>query len=187
MKQILFNTAFSNILTEALNTYDVSDVCICPGSRNTPFTVSFTKNKSFKCTSVIDERTAGFFSLGIAKSKRKPSVILTTSGTAAANLLPSVIEADLSKTPMIIITANRPKSIINTGENQTIKQDKLYNDFVRDSIHIDLSDNESVESITTQLNNAISKSIGRIGKKPPGPIHLNISSSYVFLSLYRHT
>jgi len=109
MKQTLSNTGFSNILTEALNTYNVNDICICPGSRNTPLTVSFTKNKSFKCTSVIDERTAGFFTLGIAKSKQKPCVILTTSGTAAANLLPSVIEADLSKTPMIIITADRPK------------------------------------------------------------------------------
>jgi len=175
MKQILSNTGLSNLISELLIEYNINDICICPGSRNTPLTISFIKNKHFNCTSTIDERAAGFFTLGIAKSKHKPSVVLTTSGTAAANLLPSIIEADLSKTPIIVITADRPKSLLNSGENQTIKQNQLYKDFIRGSIHIDLSDNESIESIVNQLNNLIAKSIGTIGKKPPGPIHLNIS------------
>ena len=113
MKQILSNTGLSNIISELLIEYNINDICICPGSRNTPLTISFTKNKHFNCTSTIDERAAGFFTLGIAKSKHKPSVVLTTSGTAAANLPSSIIEADLSNTPIIVITADRPKSLLN--------------------------------------------------------------------------
>jgi len=175
MKQELSNTALSNIISDILIHYKIEHICICPGSRNTPLTLSFTKNKKFKCTSYIDERSAGFFILGIAKSLNQPSVVLTTSGTSVANLLPSIIEADLSRTPMIAITADRPKSLLNTGENQTIKQNNIFKNFIRDSIHIDLSDNNSIENIYAQLDSAINKSIGTIGKNSPGPVHINIS------------
>ena len=175
MKQKLSNTALSNIISDILIHYKIGHICICPGSRNTPLTLSFTKNKKFKCTSYIDERSAGFFTLGIAKSLNQPSVVLTTSGTSVANLLPSIIEADLSRTPMIAITADRPKSLLNTGENQTIKQNNIFKNFIRDSIHIDLSDNNSIENIYAQLDSAINKSIGTIGKNSPGPVHINIS------------
>ena len=175
MKQKLSNTALSNIISDILIHYKIEHICICPGSRNTPLTLSFTKNKKFKCTSYIDERSAGFFTLGIAKSLNQPSVVLTTSGTSVANLLPSIIEADLSRTPMIAITADRPKSLLNTGENQTIKQNNIFKNFIRDSIHIDLSDNNSIENIYAQLDSAINKSIGSIGKNSPGPVHINIS------------
>ena len=175
MKQELSNTALSNIISDILIHYKIGHICICPGSRNTPLTLSFTKNKKFKCTSYIDERSAGFFILGIAKSLNQPSVVLTTSGTSVANLLPSIIEADLSRTPMIAITADRPKSLLNTGENQTIKQNNIFKNFIRDSIHIDLSDNNSIENIYAQLDSAINKSIGTIGKNSPGPVHINIS------------
>jgi len=175
MKQELSNTALSNIISDILIHYKIEHICVCPGSRNTPLTLSFTKNKKFKCTSYIDERSAGFFTLGIAKSLNQPSVVLTTSGTAVANLLPSIIEADLSRVPMIAITADRPKSLLNTGANQTIKQNNIFKNFIRDSIHIDLSENNSIENIYTQLDSAINKSIGTIGKNSPGPVHINIS------------
>ena len=175
MKQRLSNISLSNIITDILKNYNISDVCICPGSRNTPLVLSFTNKKDFKCTSYIDERAAGFFTLGISKASSKPSVILTTSGTAVANLLPSIIEADLSKTPMIAITADRPKSLLNTGENQTIKQDNIFKNFVRGSVHIDLSEDTSIDNIYRQIDSTIRKAVGTIGKNPPGPIHLNIS------------
>ena len=175
MKQKLSNISLSNIIADILRNYNINDICICPGSRNTPLVLSFTNKKDFNCTSYIDERAAGFFTLGIAKASSKPSVILTTSGTAAGNLLPSIIEADLSKTPMIAITADRPKSLLNTGENQTIKQNNIFRDFVRSSAHIDLSEDSSIENIYRHIDSLIRKSIGTIGKNTPGPVHLNIS------------
>ena len=78
MKQDLSNITLSKIIADILCLYDINDICICPGSRNTPLILSFTKNKEFNCTSFIDERAAGFFTLGISKSSLKPSVILTT-------------------------------------------------------------------------------------------------------------
>ena len=175
MKQKLSNISLSNIITDILIQYNVKDVSICPGSRSTPLMLSFTKKKDFTCTSYIDERAAGFFTLGVAKASSKPSVILTTSGTAVGNLLPSVIEADLSKTPMVVITADRPKSLLNTGENQTIQQNNIFKNFVRGTAHIDLSDEGSIENLYMQIDTLVRKSIGTIGKNPPGPIHLNIS------------
>jgi len=175
MNEKISNITLSNLIVEILDRHQIYNICICPGSRNTPLKLVLLNHTSFKCTSHIDERGAGFFSLGISKASSNPTVIVTTSGTAVANLLPSVIEADLSLTPLIIITADRPKSLLNTGENQTIKQDAIFKDFVRDSLHIDSADKKSIEDIYQNLDYVIKKSIGRIGGNPPGPIHLNIS------------
>ena len=175
MTEKLSNTTLSNFIVEMLSKHGIYNVCICPGSRNTPLNLAFLNHKEFKSTSHIDERGAGFFSLGIAKASLNPAVILTTSGTAVANLLPSIIEADLSLTPLIIITADRPKSLLYTGENQTIKQDTIFKDFVRERLHIDSADNKPIEKIYENLDNMIKKSMGSIGGNPPGPIHLNIS------------
>ena len=175
MTQKISNTTIANLIVEILNQYGIYNICICPGSRNTPLKLAFLEHKAFKCTSHIDERGAGFFSLGISKASLSPSITLTTSGTAVANLLPSIIEADLSLTPLIIITADRPKSLLNTGANQTIKQDNIFKDFIRDHLHIDSEDKKSIEDIHDNVDNIIKKSIGSIGGSPPGPIHLNIS------------
>ena len=80
-----------------------------------------------------------FFSLGIAKKTNNPVIVLTTSGTATANLLPSIIEAYYSMTSLIIITADRPKNLINSGENQTINQVGIYKNFIRQMIDIKIS------------------------------------------------
>ena len=145
------NITLSNLIVEILDKYQIHNVCICPGSRNTPLKLAFLGNTSFECTSHIDERGAGFFALGISKAALKPSIMLTTSGTAVANLLPSIIEADLSLTPYIVITADRPKSLLHTGENQTIKQDTIFKDFTRENLHIDLAEQQSIEHILLLL------------------------------------
>ena len=145
MDENISNTTLSNLIIKTLDKHQIYHVCICPGSRNTPLNLAFLNDISFRCTSHIDERGAGFFSLGISKASLKAAVILTTSGTAAANLLPSIIEADLSLTPLIIITADRPKSLLNTGENQTIKQDAIFKDFVRGRLRIDSTDKKSIK------------------------------------------
>ena len=174
MKQNLSNITFSSYLTNILKSNKIEDVCICPGSRNTPLSISFINESFFNCKSHIDERAAGFFSLGIAKSINKPSIIITTSGTAVANLLPATIEADLSTTPLIIISADRPKHLHNTGENQTINQNNILDNFVRESMHIELS-SINPKIIFQDIQNIIEKCKGIKGVSPPGPIHINIA------------
>ena len=113
------NTTLSSLICNILSDYGIKDICISPGSRNTPLTVEFLSNEKFRCYSQIDERSCAFFALGISKASLVPSVILTTSGTAVANLFPGIVEAYMSKTPIIIITADRPKRLLGTGANQT--------------------------------------------------------------------
>ena len=174
MKQSLSNMTFSKCFVEILQNNKIKDICICPGSRNTPLSLSFLNNSFFRCKSHIDERAASFFSLGIAKALQKPNVILTTSGTAVANLLPAVVESDLSTTPLIVITADRPKRLHNKGENQTINQKNIFRDFIRESIHIEVSSLNS-KSVFQKIQDAIDQCVGIKGKNPPGPIHLNIA------------
>lgn len=100
----------------------IKDVVISPGSRNAPLTIGFASNKEFNCYSVVDERSAGFFALGIAQQTKNPVVLLCTSGSALLNYAPSVAEAFFSEIPLIILSADRPKYKINIGDGQTINQ-----------------------------------------------------------------
>ena len=174
MKKMISNMTFSDCFAQLLEFNRIKEVCICPGSRSTPLTLSFLKNSFLNCTSYIDERAAAFFTLGISKASAKPSAILTTSGTAVANLLPAVIEADLSTTPLIIISADRPERLQNTGENQTINQRNIFDKFVRSSIHIEVSAIDS-NDIFERINDTINLALGSYGNNPPGPIHINVA------------
>ncbi|MCK7528225.1 MAG: thiamine pyrophosphate-binding protein [Ignavibacteriales bacterium] len=109
----------------------VKYACISPGSRSTPLTYALSQNKKIKSYVIIDERTSGFFALGIAKQTNTPVVVVTTSGTAAAELYPAIIEAYQNRVPLIICTADRPAYLRNSGANQTINQDHLYNNHTR--------------------------------------------------------
>ena len=103
------NLNWSQRISDTFYALGVKHICICPGARNTPLTLSFIKNKKFISTSHIDERSAAFFALGLSKKTGSPSIIITTSGTAVANLYPAIIESNYSKTPFIALTADRPK------------------------------------------------------------------------------
>ena len=125
------NTYWSNEVVNILDQKGVRYACISPGSRNAPLVKAFIENKNIKCFSHIDERSNAYFALGIAKKEQEPVVILTTSGTATANLFPAIVESYLSMTPLIIITADRPEELMDSGENQTINQVNLYGKYVR--------------------------------------------------------
>ena len=101
-------------------------------------------------------------------------MIVTTSGTAVANLLPSVIEADLSMTPLIVLTADRPRKLVNTGENQTILQNGIFNNFIRKELHID-SNIKSLKILNRKINETINSSLGVNKHNAPGPVHINIA------------
>jgi 2-succinyl-5-enolpyruvyl-6-hydroxy-3-cyclohexene-1-carboxylate synthase len=102
------------------------DVCTSPGSRSAPLVLSLAQEPRLRCHSHIDERCAGFFALGLAKSSGRPTAVACTSGTAAAELLPAVIEAHEAGVPLLILTADRPPELRENGAGQTIDQIKLY-------------------------------------------------------------
>lgn len=164
------NISWSKSIVNLLTKKNIKYACISPGSRNTPLIHALIKQKSIKCISHIDERSSAFFGLGISKKTNSPTIILTTSGTATANLLPAIIEAYYSMIPLIIITADRPKRLLNTGENQTINQTNIYSSYIRGMIDIE----ESTKTSTLKkIDKTINLAIGN-HTNIPGPVHLNI-------------
>jgi len=106
--------------------HGIQNVVISPGSRNSPLAFGFASNPKFNCFSIIDERSAGFFALGISQQTKKPTVLLCTSGSALLNYAPSVSEAFFSQIPLIIISADRPKHKIGIGDSQTVFQEQVF-------------------------------------------------------------
>jgi len=149
----------------------IKHVIITPGSRNAPFSISFHENESFETISIVDERSAAFFALGIAQQSKMPVAIICTSGTAALNYAPAIAEAYYQEVPLLVITADRPMEWVDQGEGQTINQDGLYQNYVRGSFNIiqDLGDKDLEWYNARLINEAIDLSLFPI----PGPVHLN--------------
>ena len=142
-----------------------------PGSRSTPLVLALVRDGRFPCVSQIDERGAGFFALGMAKASGRPAVVTCTSGTAAANLLPAVIEAREARVPLIVLTADRPPELRDTGAGQTIDQVKLYGDAVKlfAEVGVDEASAENLRWVRTLACRAVWTAAG----ERPGPVHLN--------------
>jgi 2-succinyl-5-enolpyruvyl-6-hydroxy-3-cyclohexene-1-carboxylate synthase len=109
----------------------VRDFVVCPGSRSTPLALLIARQEEAKTWVQLDERSAGFFALGLAKARNRPVALVCTSGTAAANFLPAVIEAYQGRVPLIVLTADRPPELRDSGAPQTIDQVRLYGSHVR--------------------------------------------------------
>ena len=124
-------------LIASLRELGVSDFCVCAGSRNSPLIAAVGKpatRQPGSLFSFVDERSAAFFALGRAKRDRKPAAVITTSGTAVAELLPAVIEAHYSASPLIVITADRPARYRGSGAPQAIEQVGIFGAYAEDSI-----------------------------------------------------
>ncbi|WP_440483387.1 thiamine pyrophosphate-binding protein, partial [Serratia marcescens] len=126
MSTSVFNRRWAAVLLEALARHGVRHVCIAPGSRSTPLTLAAAANRSFICHTHFDERGLGHLALGLAKAAREPVAVIVTSGTAAANLYPALIEAGLTGERLVFLTADRPPEWIACGANQAIRQNGLY-------------------------------------------------------------
>jgi 2-succinyl-5-enolpyruvyl-6-hydroxy-3-cyclohexene-1-carboxylate synthase len=165
------NYFWANIFFDQLAECGVKYACISPGSRSTPLTYALSQNKKIKSYVIIDERTSGFFALGIAKKNNSPVLLITTSGTAAAELYPAIIEAYQNRVPLIICTADRPAYLRNTGANQTINQDHLYHNHVR--FFYDAGLPSVTLSKIKQLKNVAKKVFDISNRKNVGPVHFN--------------
>src|SRR5467141_3798247 len=114
--------AFAATFVDELAVQGVEYACVSPGSRSAPIAMALQRHPRIKVIVQIDERCASFFAVGLAKSTGKPAVILSTSGTAAAEFHPAVVEAAYSRTPLIVITADRPPELQGVGANQAVDQ-----------------------------------------------------------------
>ncbi len=152
--------------------HGVEQVVISPGSRNAPLIISFLGSEKFECLSIVDERSAAYFALGLARETRKPVAIVSTSGTAALNYAPAVAEAYYQQIPLVVITADRPKEWIDQADGQAINQPGIYNNYIRYQCSLPLSGGHSDDEwyMNRMLNEAFQKCVGQV----PGPIHINV-------------
>ncbi|EMQ2080718.1 2-succinyl-5-enolpyruvyl-6-hydroxy-3-cyclohexene-1-carboxylic-acid synthase [Yersinia enterocolitica] len=126
MSTSVFNRRWAALLLEALSRHGVQHICIAPGSRSTPLTLAAAANPSLVCHTHFDERGLGHLALGLAKASTEPVAVIVTSGTAAANLYPALIEAGLTGERLILLTADRPPELIDCGANQAIRQPGMF-------------------------------------------------------------
>src|SRR5260370_16174270 len=123
--------AFAATFVDELAAQGVEFACVSPGSRAAPIAMALQRHPRIKVLIHIDERCGSFFAVGLGKASGKPAVALSTSGTAAAEFHPAVIEASYSRTPLIVLTADRPPELLEVGANQAIDQAHLYGSAVR--------------------------------------------------------
>lgn len=170
--QIKVNSNFiwANTFVKQLTSLGIKYACISPGSRSTPLTYSLAVNKKIKCFVNIDERSSAFFGLGLAKATGTPTIIVTTSGTATAELYPAIVEAYQQRIPLIICTADRPPVLIGTGANQTINQYNLYRNHIRwfRDVGLPSAKENSLHYLQKVALKAYKISIG-----DKGPVHVN--------------
>ena len=146
---------------------------ICPGSRSTPLALAFAKaSYNIEAISILDERSAAFFALGVAKATKRPVVLICSSGTAGANFYPAVIEARESRVPLLILTADRPQELRDCHSGQTIDQLKLYGNYPNWQTELALpsSDMQMLAYLRQTVIHGWEKSLYPV----PGPVHLNI-------------
>jgi 2-succinyl-5-enolpyruvyl-6-hydroxy-3-cyclohexene-1-carboxylate synthase len=160
-----------NIL-EYCFSYGVRHVVLSPGSRNAPFLISFPSSGKFKCYTIVDERSAAHFALGMARKTGEPVAMACTSGTAALNYAPAMAEAYYQQVPLIAITADRPPEFVDQADGQTIRQPGVFGNFVRYQCQLPAGKPEEGDVWLTRrmLNEAFHCALGSVR----GPVHINV-------------
>ena len=170
------NQPLSQSIVQLCKSHNIQHIVISPGSRNAPLTIGFTNHDFFECYSIVDERCAGFFALGMAQQLQHPVALVCTSGSALVNYYPAVTEAFYSRIPLVVISADRPKHLINIGDGQTITQPNVFGSHILYEAnlkeHFKTSVLRAIKNNDTQIDKAL-----HIAKSESGPVHINVPFS----------
>lgn len=160
------------LVVDQCEAHGISKIVFSPGSRNSPFAISFDENPFFETYVIHDERSAAFFALGLSQELKKPVALCCTSGTAALNYYPAVAEAFYRSIPLLVITADRPVSWINQGDGQTIVQRDVYKNHIR--YEVNLTDGTNSETDIWYAKRETATGLAILTGKWKGPVHFNI-------------
>ena len=168
-------SAFATVLVDELVRHGVTDAVLAPGSRSTPLALAFTADERVRLHVRIDERSAAFLAIGLVRGTGRPVPVMCTSGTAAAHFHAAVMEADQSRLPLLLLTADRPPELRGVGANQTVDQLNLYGSAARWSCDVGVPESraDSVRYWRSLLSRAVATACGHAGG-PAGPVHLNL-------------
>ena len=188
----------SQTVVTLCKTHNIKHIVISPGSRNAPLTIGFTHDDFFNCYSIVDERCAAFFALGIAQQIQEPVAVVCTSGSALLNYYPAIAEAYYSHIPLVVLSADRPKHLIDVGDGQTIKQKNIYGEHVlyNANLKLDLKEEDKTVKenelpIIKSIENKLERFLGfqkdiqsyneseihdslSLAAIKSGPVHINI-------------
>ncbi len=164
-------TRFVGAFVDELARSGVEHVCLCPGSRSTPLALLLRRHPSIRVWNHLDERSAAFFALGMAKTLRQPVALLSTSGTAAVNFAPAVVEARHSRVPLLLLTADRPPELRDVGANQTIDQPHLYGRYAKWFVEMLLP--EASDEAIRYARTIACRAAATARSGVPGPVHVN--------------
>ena len=172
------NRLWANLIVEELIRCGVDFFCVAPGSRSTPLVAALASNEKAQSLVHFDERGTAFAALGYARATGRPAAWITTSGTAVANGLPAVVEASTDGVPMVLLTADRPSELRQTGANQTIDQPNIFGDFVRWRFDLPAPD---LAIDPAMVLTTVDQAAYRARRGPQGPVHLNLMFREPFL------
>ncbi len=161
-----------SLLTDIFVKKGLREIVLSPGSRNAPVIISFTQHSDIEAVSVLDERSAAFFALGMAQQKQRAVAIACTSGSALLNYASAIAEAFYQKIPLLILTADRPPHLIDVGDGQTIRQENVFANYIKRSYSLPLEITSETEKEEATL--LINKAIDQTQFPEPGPVHINI-------------
>jgi|CEGE01.1.fsa_nt_gi 2-succinyl-5-enolpyruvyl-6-hydroxy-3-cyclohexene-1-carboxylate synthase len=172
MSQSISDKTVVHHIIEHCYSHGVRHVIISPGSRNAPLIISFPASKKFTCLTIVDERSAAYFALGLARETNLPVALICTSGTAALNYTPAISEAFYQQIPLIAITADRPPEYVDQADGQTIRQQGIFSNFVRYECQMPVGDLASDDRwlVDRRLNEAFKNALGAVR----GPVHINV-------------
>lgn len=170
MKEQNINLLWATLLVEEFVRLGCDQFVVCPGSRSTPLTVAVARHKKTQTHVAYDERAAAYWAVGWARATTRPACVVTTSGTAVANLLPAVVEASNDHIPLLLLTADRPPELLDTGANQTIAQSGIFAPYVRWQSDMPCPTNQIDPAyVLTTVDQAVHRSVTACA----GPVHLN--------------
>ena len=149
----------------------IRHIVLSPGSRNAPLTIGFTDHPDFENFSIVDERCAAFFALGMAQQLKAPVAVVCTSGSALLNYFPAVAEAFYSDIPLVVLSADRPAHLVEIGDGQTIQQEQVYGNHVLYAANCKEGEAHQVFN-ETEINVALNTAI-----ELQGPVHINLPFS----------